>query len=202
MAETRQYLTFGIERECFALPVERVREILDMGPISRLPNAPPYVLGLTDVRGAGLLILDLRRKFGFAAAAATNRTRIIVVDATLDGERLGFGLVADFGAAGALVLGPACELKDVKRYDTAPVRLSFGGEPAATGSAEVIDGGAMGPIRIFLRQALAAGHALQKGQAIVTGSCTGYVKAPAGEEVVAAFDALGASVRLTFVPSA
>ena len=95
MAETRQYLTFGIERECFALPVERVREILDMGPISRLPNAPPYVLGLTDVRGAGLLILDLRRKFGFAAAAATNRTRIIVVDATLDGERLGFGLVAD-----------------------------------------------------------------------------------------------------------
>jgi len=95
MAESPQYLTFGIGRECFALPVEKVREILDMGPISQLPNAPAYVLGLTDVRGAGLLILDLRRKFGFPAAVATNRTRIIVVDATLEGERQEFGLVAD-----------------------------------------------------------------------------------------------------------
>jgi len=95
MAETHQYLTFGIGRECFALPVEKVREILDMAPISRLPNAPAYVLGLTDVRGAGLLILDLRLKFGLPAAAATNRTRIIVVDAAIDGEQTGLGLVAD-----------------------------------------------------------------------------------------------------------
>ena len=95
MAETHQYLTFGIGRECFALPVEKVREILDMAPISRLPNAPAYVLGLTDVRGAGLLILDLRLKFGLAAAAATNRTRIVVVDAEIEGERTGLGLVAD-----------------------------------------------------------------------------------------------------------
>jgi purine-binding chemotaxis protein CheW len=95
MAQTDQYLTFGIERERFALPIERVREVLDLGPVSRLPNAPAYVLGLTDVRGAGMLVLDLRRKFGLPAAAATSSTRVIVVDAEIEGERLGFGLVAD-----------------------------------------------------------------------------------------------------------
>jgi len=95
MVETRQYLTFGIDQERFALPVERVQEVLDMRPISRLPHAPSYVLGLTDVRGAGLLVIDLRVKFGFVPTEATNRTRIIVVDAAIEGRRQGVGLVAD-----------------------------------------------------------------------------------------------------------
>ena len=95
MANLRQYLTFGIEREQFALPIEQVREILDMRPIARLPHAPPYVLGLTDVRGAGLVVVDLRLKFGFAAAETTNRTRIIVADAAGHDRRFGIGLVAD-----------------------------------------------------------------------------------------------------------
>ncbi len=95
MAETRQFLTFGVDRECFGLPIEHVREILDMRPISRLPNAPPDVVGLIDVRGAGLLVVDLRAKFGFPPTEATNRTRIIVVDAAIEGKSLGVGLVAD-----------------------------------------------------------------------------------------------------------
>jgi purine-binding chemotaxis protein CheW len=95
MVATRQYLTFGIDRERFALPIERVQEVLDMRPISRLPHAPPYVLGLIDVRGVGLLVIDLRVKFGFVPTEATNRTRIIVVDAAVEGQRLGVGLVAD-----------------------------------------------------------------------------------------------------------
>ena len=95
MVATRQYLTFGIDRERFALPIERVQEVLDMRPISRLPHAPPYVLGLIDVRGVGLLVIDLRVKFGFVPTEATNRTRIIVVDAAVEGQRLGAGLVAD-----------------------------------------------------------------------------------------------------------
>jgi 2-keto-4-pentenoate hydratase len=110
----------------------------------------------------------------------------------------GFGLLADFGAAGGLVLGPACELKNLSRLDTGPVRLSFGGREVAVGSAQVIDGGAMGPLRIFLRQAMKAGYRLRAGQTIVTGSCTGYQKAPPGERVEAAFEALGASVSVTF----
>jgi purine-binding chemotaxis protein CheW len=95
MRQSNQYLTFGIDRECFAVPVERVREILDLQPISRLPCAPPYVVGMTDVRGAGLLVIDLRAKFGLPPAKATNRTRIILVDVAIEGESRAFGLVAD-----------------------------------------------------------------------------------------------------------
>ena len=95
MAAHKQYLTFGIEREHFALPIEQVREILDMRPIARVPHAPAYVLGLTDVRGAGLVVLDLRLKFGLEAAPATNRTRIIVADVAAGDRNFGVGLVAD-----------------------------------------------------------------------------------------------------------
>ena len=95
MSKASQYLTFGIENETFALPVERVREVLDVKPISRLPKAPDYVLGLIDVRGASLVVIDLRLKFGFPAVPATNRTRIIVVEAIVAGEALGLGLMAD-----------------------------------------------------------------------------------------------------------
>ena len=109
MTETRQYLTFGIDRERFALPVERVREVLDLRPISRLPHAPPYVLGLIDVRGAGLLVIDLRAKFGFPPVAATNRTRIILVDAALGGVDQGVGLVADCVFAVSNLDGSALE---------------------------------------------------------------------------------------------
>lgn len=95
MAGINQYLTFGIGRECFALPVEKVQEVLDMRAISRLPHAPSYVLGLTDVRGIGLLVVDLRLKFGFEHAEATNRTRIIIVEASIEGKQIAIGLVAD-----------------------------------------------------------------------------------------------------------
>ena len=95
MSKLPQYLTFGVEDDCFALPVERVREVLDVQPFSRLPNAPDYVLGLIDVRGQSLLVLDLRLKFGVPAKPATNRTRIVVVEAVIDGVLTGLGLLAD-----------------------------------------------------------------------------------------------------------
>jgi purine-binding chemotaxis protein CheW len=95
MAQTTQYLTFGIDQERFALPVEKVQEILDLQPISRLPHAPAYVLGLMDVRGVGMLVIDLRTKFGLDRVEPTNRTRVIVVEAMIDGQKLPVGLVAD-----------------------------------------------------------------------------------------------------------
>jgi purine-binding chemotaxis protein CheW len=95
MSETTQYITFGIDKERFALSVEKVREILDLQPISRLPHAPDYVLGLMDVRGVGMLVIDLRTKFGLERLPPTNRTRVIIVEAEIDGQKTPIGLVAD-----------------------------------------------------------------------------------------------------------
>ena len=77
MAQDQQYLTFGVDRETFGIPVDLVKEILDPGPISRLPRAPAYLLGLMDVRGASMPIIDLRIKFGLEPIQIGPRTRII-----------------------------------------------------------------------------------------------------------------------------
>src|SRR5262245_53387109 len=93
MAQATQYLTFGIDRERFAICVEKVQEILDLQEISRVPHAPAYVLGLMDVRGVGMLVIDLRTKFGLDRIEATNQTRVIVVEAVIDGRKSPVGLV-------------------------------------------------------------------------------------------------------------
>jgi purine-binding chemotaxis protein CheW len=79
MSENAQYVTLGISKEIFAAPVERVREILDMRPIARLPQAPPNLLGMIDVRGQGVPVLDLRLTLGIEPAGDNENTRIVVL---------------------------------------------------------------------------------------------------------------------------
>ena len=79
MTEPSQYLTLGVAGELFAVPVAMVQEILDMRPIARLPQAPDTLLGMIDVRGQGIPVLDLRMALGLPAAADTENTRIIVL---------------------------------------------------------------------------------------------------------------------------
>jgi len=95
MTKTTQYITFGIEEETFALSVEKVQEVLDLKPLSRLPHAPACVLGLMDVRGIRMLVIDLRAKFGLERVPPTTSTRVIIVKAEIDGQKMLFGLVAD-----------------------------------------------------------------------------------------------------------
>jgi purine-binding chemotaxis protein CheW len=95
MSDKTQYLTLGIDRELFGIDIRNVREILDMRPISRLPHAPDFLLGMIDVRGAGYPIVDLRVKLRMPSAAPTEATRIIILDVPLKGRTLGVGFVAD-----------------------------------------------------------------------------------------------------------
>lgn len=90
-----QYVTLGLDGEVFAVEVDRVREILDLCPISRLPNAPPFMMGMIDVRGEGVVVVDLRVKLGLPPVPATPETRIVVLEIELDGRPRLMGLVAD-----------------------------------------------------------------------------------------------------------
>ena len=95
MAEQSQYVTLGVSDELFAAPVEKVQEILDMRPIARLPQAPDTLLGMIDVRGQGIPVVDLRLALGLPEASDTENTRIIVLTlAGAEGE-LKMGLRAD-----------------------------------------------------------------------------------------------------------
>lgn len=93
--DERQFVSLGIADEVFAVPVESVLEILDMQPTFRIPETPAHVLGLIDLRGRSVPVLDLRLKLGLAAIAATETTRILVLEVDVDGRRLVLGLVAD-----------------------------------------------------------------------------------------------------------
>ncbi|MGZ9722204.1 chemotaxis protein CheW [Rhizobium miluonense] len=90
-----QYVTFGLGEECFAVPVEVVREILDHQDAFRIPHGPDYLLGLRDVRGQGVPVIDLRLRLGMSATAKTPYTRILVIDIPITDKVLTLGLVAD-----------------------------------------------------------------------------------------------------------
>lgn len=80
MAERAQYVTLGVNGELFAAPVEKVQEILEMRPVARLPQAPVNLLGMTDVRGEGIPVLDLRLTLGLSEVEDTENTRIVVLN--------------------------------------------------------------------------------------------------------------------------
>jgi purine-binding chemotaxis protein CheW len=95
MAEMAQYLTLGLAEETFGISIRNVREILDMRPISKLPHAPDFLVGMIDVRGAGYPIVDLRTKLDLPKVRVTEATRIIILDVPMEERLVGVGFIAD-----------------------------------------------------------------------------------------------------------
>ncbi|MBF0192325.1 MAG: purine-binding chemotaxis protein CheW [Magnetococcales bacterium] len=94
-ALTHSYVTLGIDQDVFAVSVTLVREILDCQTIARLPHAPPYLLGIIDVRGLTVPVIDLRRKLGFAQGESTFASRILVLEFPVRERRIVLGLQCD-----------------------------------------------------------------------------------------------------------
>ena len=90
-----EVLILELQGEIFAIDAQRVREILDVVPITVVPGARPFVDGLINVRGKVVPLADLRLKFGMPTPPPTIDTRIIVVETVVDGEGSAVGLLAD-----------------------------------------------------------------------------------------------------------
>lgn len=93
--ETKQYITFKLGDEIFAINVSQVREVLDLTQITKVPTAPNYMKGVVNVRGAAIPVVDMRLKFGLPEAENTVHSRILVLELTLDGEQCVLGGIAD-----------------------------------------------------------------------------------------------------------
>ena len=89
------YVTLGIGDEIFAVDVAIVREILAYRTVAHLPNAPPFLVGVIDVRGCTVPVIALRLKLGLPAASITDDTRILVLEIDVKGRQLVVGLLAD-----------------------------------------------------------------------------------------------------------
>lgn len=86
--ELLQLVSFHIGSEEFGLDILRVQEINRMVEITRVPNAPPFVSGVINLRGRVIPIVDLRERFGLSKKENDKNTRIIVVE--LKGRVVGF----------------------------------------------------------------------------------------------------------------
>src|SRR6185437_13334306 len=88
-------LTLRLDDEVFAIEAERVREILDLVPVTEVPKAPAFVGGLINVRGRVVPLADLRIVFGMTCRPADEDTRIVVLEAEIEGEATVVGIIAD-----------------------------------------------------------------------------------------------------------
>jgi purine-binding chemotaxis protein CheW len=93
--DSDQFVTLGLDQEVFAVPVELVREILDMRQPFRIPGAPAHFAGLIDVRGQAVPVIDLRLKLQLASREPGTDTRILVLDVPVEERLLSLGLIAD-----------------------------------------------------------------------------------------------------------
>lgn len=89
------YLTFDLGGQTLGVEVRHVREILDQQKISRLPNAPPEMEGVIDVRGASVPILDIGHRLGMSPGEPGPDTRVIVFEMGVGAARRPFGVLAD-----------------------------------------------------------------------------------------------------------
>ena len=88
-------LTLRMQDEMFAIEAGSVREILDLVPITEVPNAPAFVTGLINVRGRVVPLADLRVMFDMDRPPPDQDTRIVVVEIEIDGEPTVTGILAD-----------------------------------------------------------------------------------------------------------
>lgn len=95
ITETVQYLTFKLADEVFALDVAKVREILEITSITKIPQTPEFMRGVINLRGSVVPVIDMRLKFGMSATEQTVNTCIIVVEVSLEGESTILGALAD-----------------------------------------------------------------------------------------------------------
>ena len=94
-AESIQFLTFKLGDEVYGVDVLQVREVLDAVPVTKVPRSPEFMLGVINLRGSVVPVVDMRRKFGMQAADRSRDTCIVVMEIALEGETTVIGALAD-----------------------------------------------------------------------------------------------------------
>lgn len=94
--ESTAYLTFSLGEEKFAITVDNVQEVVELDQVTKVPNAPAYMLGIINLRGKVLPLLDTKLKLGMEATSITKKSRIMVLDVEADDAKsLQIGALVD-----------------------------------------------------------------------------------------------------------
>lgn len=82
-ADVHQYMVFQVEREIFGIGILKVQEIIGYRAVTPIPNTPPFLRGVINLRGVVVPVVDLRRQFGFKDREY-DRFNVIVIVHTCD----------------------------------------------------------------------------------------------------------------------
>ncbi|WP_277373097.1 chemotaxis protein CheW [Pseudomonas sp. AA-38] len=91
----QQYLTFSLGEEIFAVGTRNVREIIEYGHLTSVPLMPPSILGVINLRGGVVPIMDLRQRFGQGATQVGRRTCIVILEVQREGAEQVIGIVVE-----------------------------------------------------------------------------------------------------------
>jgi purine-binding chemotaxis protein CheW len=111
----REFVTFHLDGDPYALPIERVREIVRLRPITPVPRVPASIIGVISLRGEVVEVLDLRVRLGLASRTPHRSSRIIV-------------LHGDDGTVTGLLVD---SVRDVLRIPEDQMRSASGGDQEA-----------------------------------------------------------------------
>ncbi|MDH3451993.1 MAG: chemotaxis protein CheW [Gammaproteobacteria bacterium] len=108
LADVSQWVTFKLGAETYGVNVMQVQEVLRVSEIAPVPGAPDYVLGIINLRGNVVSVLDIRLRFGLQQKTADDTTRIIIIE--LESQTIG------------ILVDSVAEVEDVQsgEVDTAP----------------------------------------------------------------------------------
>ncbi len=78
--ETVQWVTFRLADETYGINVMQVQEVLRVSEIAPVPGAPHYVLGIINLRGNVVTVIDTRIRLGLTTSEMTDATRIVIIE--------------------------------------------------------------------------------------------------------------------------
>lgn len=90
-----KYLTFSLAGEEYGIGILQVKEIIGMITITPIPQTPPHVKGVINLRGKVIPVIDLRLKFGMPPMEYTDRTCIIVIEVSQEAGYILIGILVD-----------------------------------------------------------------------------------------------------------
>ncbi|WP_203299612.1 chemotaxis protein CheW [Marinobacter sediminum] len=93
--EKLQVLLFRLDQEIYALEISCIHEVLEYSKVTKVPRTPDFMLGVINLRGRVVPVVDLRRQFEMTISEVTVDTCNIIIDVSLDGEDISVGILAD-----------------------------------------------------------------------------------------------------------
>ncbi|MDP1773674.1 MAG: chemotaxis protein CheW [Methylobacter sp.] len=122
LEEQQQYLTFMLSGETYAIGILRIKEIIQYGQLTEVPRMPDFILGVINLRGAVVPVIDLSARFGKPPTSIGRRNCIIIIEVAIGEETQSVGVMVD--AVNAVLEIPACEIEPAPTFGT-HIRADF-----------------------------------------------------------------------------